>query len=128
MNAGTKLAALNKFRSPASGINRQASAKVLVVYDVVVKAPDVQQVPLVINYGTYPLYLQIPLSFCSFFDCQICRKRWKNTPTGEFGFFSLDGVILTHANWCIVEWRPLWLPIIHAPEWSLISLPPLAET
>ncbi len=51
MNAGTKLAALNKFRSPSTGIIRQSSAKVLVVYDVVVKAPDVQQVPLVINYG-----------------------------------------------------------------------------
>ncbi|KAI0758397.1 hypothetical protein BC629DRAFT_1551513 [Irpex lacteus] len=47
MNAGTKLAALNKFRSPSTGIIRQSSAKVLVVYDVVVKAPDVQQVPLI---------------------------------------------------------------------------------
>ncbi|KAI0733003.1 hypothetical protein BC629DRAFT_1718160 [Irpex lacteus] len=50
MNAGTKLAALDKFRSPSTAIIRQSSAKVLVVYDVVVKAPDVQQVPLVINY------------------------------------------------------------------------------
>ncbi|KAI0699398.1 P-loop containing nucleoside triphosphate hydrolase protein [Cytidiella melzeri] len=50
MNAGTKLAALNKFRNPSAGMIRQASAKVLVVYDVVVKAPDVQQVPLVVNY------------------------------------------------------------------------------
>ena len=51
MSAGTKLAALNQFRSPSTGIMRQTSVKILVVYDVVVKSPDVQQVPLVINYG-----------------------------------------------------------------------------
>ncbi len=56
MNAGTKLAALDKFRSPSTGIIKQSSAKVLVVYDVVVKAPDVQQVPLVINYGELSIY------------------------------------------------------------------------
>ncbi|TDL29334.1 hypothetical protein BD410DRAFT_779720 [Rickenella mellea] len=52
MNAGTKLAALNKFRGSASSIMRQPppATKVLVVYDVQVKAPDVFQVPLVINY------------------------------------------------------------------------------
>ncbi|KZS98072.1 P-loop containing nucleoside triphosphate hydrolase protein [Sistotremastrum niveocremeum HHB9708] len=50
MNAGTKLAALNKFRNSTSGMMRQPVAKVLVVYDVQVKAPDVFQVPLVINY------------------------------------------------------------------------------
>ncbi|KAI0347303.1 hypothetical protein BDW22DRAFT_1322439 [Trametopsis cervina] len=50
MNAGTKLAALNKFRNPSDGLMRPPSTKVLLVYDVVVKAPDVQQVPLVINY------------------------------------------------------------------------------
>ncbi|KAI0370221.1 hypothetical protein BV20DRAFT_944612 [Pilatotrama ljubarskyi] len=49
MNAGAKLAALNKFRA-APGIMRQAATKVLVVYDVQVKTPDVSQVPLVINY------------------------------------------------------------------------------
>ncbi len=49
MNAGVKLAALNKFR-PAPGIGRPPATKVLVVYDVQVKAPEVQQVPLVINY------------------------------------------------------------------------------
>lgn len=49
MNAGVKLAALNKFRA-APGIVRPTATKVLVVYDVGVKAPDVQQVPLVINY------------------------------------------------------------------------------
>jgi translation initiation factor 4A len=53
MNAGTKLAALNKFRSSASGIMRQAVTKVLVVYDVQVKAPDVAHIPLIINYGEH---------------------------------------------------------------------------
>jgi translation initiation factor 4A len=51
MNAGTKLAALNKFRGSASATIRQPVTKVLVVYDVQVKAPDVSHIPLVINYG-----------------------------------------------------------------------------
>ena len=51
MNAGTKLAALNKFRNTTSGLMRPAATKVLVVYDVLVKTPEVSQVPLVINYG-----------------------------------------------------------------------------
>ena len=50
MTAATKLAALNKFRSTNS-ILRQSSVKVLVVYDVPVKAPEVSHVPLIINYG-----------------------------------------------------------------------------
>jgi len=50
MNAGTKLAALNKFRGSNSMMMRPPPMKVLVVYDVQVKAPDVFQVPLVINY------------------------------------------------------------------------------
>ncbi|KAG5646627.1 hypothetical protein DXG03_002931 [Asterophora parasitica] len=49
MNSGTKLAALNKFRNPNSLIMRPAT-KVLVVYDVPVKTPDVSHVPFVINY------------------------------------------------------------------------------
>ncbi|KAI0771918.1 hypothetical protein BD413DRAFT_475245 [Trametes elegans] len=49
MNAGAKLAALNKFRA-APGIMRPTATKVLVVYDVQVKTPEVSQVPLVINY------------------------------------------------------------------------------
>ncbi|KAH9853702.1 hypothetical protein C2E23DRAFT_867727 [Lenzites betulinus] len=49
MNAGVKLAALNKFRA-GPGIVRPVTTKVLVVYDVQVKTPDVSQVPLVINY------------------------------------------------------------------------------
>nr|GAT54078.1 translation initiation factor [Mycena chlorophos] len=50
MSAGTKLAALNKFRGASSVIMRQPTAKVLVVYDVQVKSPDVTHVPLIINY------------------------------------------------------------------------------
>ncbi|KAJ7937111.1 hypothetical protein B0H13DRAFT_1852650 [Mycena leptocephala] len=50
MNAGTKLAALNKFRGSSSMIMRQPAAKVLVVYDVQVKTPEVAHVPLIINY------------------------------------------------------------------------------
>ncbi|KAL5508135.1 hypothetical protein ACEPAH_5753 [Sanghuangporus vaninii] len=50
MNAGAKLAALNKFRNSVGGMLRKPVTKVLVVYDVQVKAPDVFQVPLVINY------------------------------------------------------------------------------
>ena len=51
MNAGAKLAALNKFRA-TPGILRTPATKVLVVYDVQVKTPEVSQIPLVINYGT----------------------------------------------------------------------------
>ncbi|KZT72645.1 P-loop containing nucleoside triphosphate hydrolase protein [Daedalea quercina L-15889] len=50
MNAGAKLAALNKFRSPPTGLMRQPTTKVLVVYDVQVKTPEVSQIPLIINY------------------------------------------------------------------------------
>ncbi|KAJ6509877.1 hypothetical protein C8R47DRAFT_1095696 [Mycena vitilis] len=50
MNAGTKLAALNKFRGSSSMIMRQPATKVLVVYDVQVKTPEVSHVPLIINY------------------------------------------------------------------------------
>jgi superfamily II DNA/RNA helicase len=51
MNSATKLAALNKFRTPASVTMRQPSPKVLVVYDIQIKSPEVPHVPLVINYG-----------------------------------------------------------------------------
>ncbi|KAG8703799.1 hypothetical protein FRC08_002626 [Ceratobasidium sp. 394] len=60
MNAAAKLAALNKFRGSNAGPNGAPNGqqtgggrqqmRVLVVYDVPVKAPDVFQVPLVINY------------------------------------------------------------------------------
>lgn len=53
MNAGTKLAALSKFRASTSTIMRQSVAKVLVVYDVQVKPPDVTHIPLIINYGAW---------------------------------------------------------------------------
>ncbi|KAI3612532.1 translation initiation factor [Moniliophthora roreri] len=48
MNAGTKLAALNKYRTSSSLIMRQSTTKVLVVYDVQVK--ELSHIPLVINY------------------------------------------------------------------------------
>lgn len=51
MNAGAKLAALNKFRGSNAPIGRPPITRVLVVSDVPVKTPEVQQVPLVINYG-----------------------------------------------------------------------------
>jgi translation initiation factor 4A len=61
MNSSAKLAALNKFRGSNNGPNGAPNGqqsgggrqqmRVLVVYDVPVKAPDVFQVPLVINYG-----------------------------------------------------------------------------
>ncbi|KAL1691748.1 P-loop containing nucleoside triphosphate hydrolase protein [Schizophyllum commune] len=50
MNAGTKLAALNKFRSTASVLMRPSNTKILVVYDVQVKTNEVSHVPLIINY------------------------------------------------------------------------------
>ncbi|KAG6855131.1 hypothetical protein C0991_006060 [Blastosporella zonata] len=52
MNGGTKLAALNKFKHPASLIMRPAT-KVLVIYDVQVKTSDVAHVPLIVNYGKF---------------------------------------------------------------------------
>ncbi|KAL0577711.1 hypothetical protein V5O48_004260 [Marasmius crinis-equi] len=48
MNAGTKLAALNKYRSSSSPLMRPPSAKVLVVYDVQIK--ELSHIPLVVNY------------------------------------------------------------------------------
>ncbi|THV08622.1 hypothetical protein K435DRAFT_772079 [Dendrothele bispora CBS 962.96] len=48
MNAGTKLAALNKYRTTTTGMIRQPSTKVLVVYDVQVK--EISHIPLIINY------------------------------------------------------------------------------
>lgn len=52
MNTGAKMAALNKFRGNNSIMmkQQQPSPRVLVVFDVQVKSPDVFQVPLVINY------------------------------------------------------------------------------
>jgi hypothetical protein len=55
MNAATKLSALNRFRSPATGLVRQLTTKVLVVYDVQVKNLEVAHVPLIINYGDFTL-------------------------------------------------------------------------
>ena len=51
MSSSSKLTALNKFRSVGTNALRPTPTKVLVVYDVQVKTPDVSQVPLVLNYG-----------------------------------------------------------------------------
>ncbi|KAG8712073.1 hypothetical protein FRC11_001099 [Ceratobasidium sp. 423] len=54
MNSTAKLTSLNKFRgsSPNGTTNgARQPMRVLIVYDVPVKAPDVFQVPLVVNYG-----------------------------------------------------------------------------
>lgn len=79
MNAGTKLAALNKFRSTASVMMRQPLTKALVVYDVQVKIPEISHVPLIINYGIS--------SFCRFSPLlktlQIYPKQWKNMLIGR---------------------------------------------
>jgi translation initiation factor 4A len=59
MNSTAKLASLNKFRgtSPNGTTNGQRQQmRVLIVYDVPVKAPDVFQVPLVVNYGASSFY------------------------------------------------------------------------
>ena len=61
MNAGAKLAALNKFRA-TPGIMRQTATKVLVVYDVQVKTPEVSQIPLVINYGMFIVLILTEIS------------------------------------------------------------------
>jgi len=53
MSAAAKLSALNRFRSSAAGLVRQLTTKVLVVYDVQVKNPEVSYVPLIINYGEF---------------------------------------------------------------------------
>ena len=51
MSSSSKLSALNKFRSASTNPLRPTPTKVLVVYDVQVKTPEVSQVPLVLNYG-----------------------------------------------------------------------------
>lgn len=53
MNAAAKLAALNKFRGTGSGLMRPLMTKVLVVYDVQIKSPEVSHIPLIINYGQF---------------------------------------------------------------------------
>jgi translation initiation factor 4A len=54
MNASVRMTSLNKFRAAPSTGNamRPAPIKVLVIYDVQVKAPDVFQIPFIVNFGT----------------------------------------------------------------------------
>lgn len=79
MNAGAKLAALNKFRATPA-IMCPTATKVLVVYDVQVKTPEVSQIPLVINYGALSSHLLLDTILC--IPHQICPKLSKNTRTG----------------------------------------------
>jgi translation initiation factor 4A len=50
MTAATKAGALAKFRGPPTMHMRTHPLKALVVYDVQLKAAEVSQVPLVVNY------------------------------------------------------------------------------
>lgn len=61
MSSNNKLAALNKFRNVGANVLRSTPTKILVVYDVQVKTPEVSQIPLIVNYGDGP----IPLTFVS---------------------------------------------------------------
>ncbi len=78
MNAGTKVAALNKFRGGSTMI-RQPTTKILVVFDVQVKSPDVFQVPLVINYGRCS-FVQL---FHRLHGLQIFRRLWRTMLIGK---------------------------------------------
>lgn len=49
MNPTAKMAAITKYRSPTSPLMK-AATRVLVVYDVQIKATEVPQVPVIINY------------------------------------------------------------------------------
>ena len=75
MNNPARLGALNKFKSPAPGILRQTPTRVLVIYDVVVKVPEVPHVPLIVNYGKdLPLIL-----FGWIIDC-VCSCETTDLP------------------------------------------------
>lgn len=82
MNAGTKLAALNKFRSSASVMMRQPVTKVLVVYDVQVKTPEVSHTPLIINYGMWMRFLHLPSTNKFIFNLKTYLRLLKNTRIG----------------------------------------------
>jgi hypothetical protein len=84
MNAATKLSALNRFRIPAAGVVRQLATKILVVYDVQIKNPEVPHVPLIINYGKQPPSdsgtRMIDADMIALY--KICRRPSKNTHIG----------------------------------------------
>ena len=80
MNAATKLAALNRFRNTPAGLMRQSATKVLVVYDVQVKNPEVPHVPLIINYGEFLRIVSFVRSLR--LSCQTCRKLSRSTRIG----------------------------------------------
>jgi len=80
MNAATKLAALNRFRNLPTGLMRQSTTKVLVVYDVQVKNPEVPHVPLIINYGEFHEIVFLVIFLRPSF--QICRRLSKSMRIG----------------------------------------------
>ena len=80
MNAATKLAALNRFRNTPAGLMRQSATKVLVVYDVQVKNPEVPHVPLIINYGEFFRIVFLVIFLRSSF--QICRRLSRSMRIG----------------------------------------------
>lgn len=82
MSNGAKIAALTKFKSSAPNLMRQSPTRLLVVYDVVVKTPDVPQVPLIINYGTRPNLSTLVCGTDVFGTCQISQRPSKNMPIG----------------------------------------------
>jgi hypothetical protein len=91
MNATTKLAALNRFRNTPTGLMRQSATKVLVVYDVQVKNPEVPHVPLIINYGQF-LQIDFLVRFLPTFF-QICRRPSRSMHIGaghNILFYSLS--------------------------------------
>lgn len=73
MATGNRMAALNKFRGGGSTV-RGGATRVLVVYDVQVKAPDVFQIPLVINYGELPLALSSQFRLTIMY-CRLAKGR-----------------------------------------------------
>jgi hypothetical protein len=111
MNAAAKLSALNRFRSGAAGLVRQVTTKVLVVYDVQVKNPEVAHVPLIINYGELTLKnpAPVPIMLIQLY-VQIYRKPSKNMHIGTIHrFIALLVAKLTRIS---LSALPLLLPLV----------------
>ena len=89
MSSSSKLTALNKFRSAGTSTMRPTPTKVLVVYDVQVKTPEVSQVPLVLNYGKD--FIPFPRARTRLTDTspQIYQKPSRSTRTGWLSGFIL---------------------------------------
>lgn len=116
MNASTKLAAINKFRGNSNNLIRQPTTKVLLVYDVVVKVPEIQQVPLVINYGTHAAYT--PALARAYTNIAIIRlaesRRRVCSSVCNTRVISDDGRLCSNST----ASHPPWLPTTPAQESS----------